>query len=139
MLRVFAKGCGAHLDPGSSPGMTTSNDPVLLVVIPAVSFVIPSVNFVIPDLIRDPVHLTDDGKGHRCSLDPGSSPGMTKTGETTCASVQRAATHHQIAQALVPMHHQQIQGALCRRHLKRGRPAGQAGAFPVGCLLWQQR
>ena len=132
MLRVFAKGCGAHLDPGSSPGMTTSNDPVLLVVIPALCF-------VIPDLIRDPVHLTDDGKGRRCSLDPGSSPGMTKTGETTCASVQRAATHHQIAQALVPMHHQQIQGALCRRDLKRGRPAGQAGAFPVGCLLWQQR
>ena len=32
---------------------------------------------VIPDLIRDPVHPADVCKGLWCTLDPGSSPGVT--------------------------------------------------------------
>jgi hypothetical protein len=38
----------------------------------------PDLFFVIPDLIRDPFRAADVCKGHRCTLDPGSSPGMTR-------------------------------------------------------------
>ena len=39
-----------------------------------------ALSFVIPDLIRDPLRTIDICRGERCTLDPGSSPGMTKAG-----------------------------------------------------------
>jgi hypothetical protein len=41
-------------------------------------FVVPAFHFVIPALSRDPVHPEGVCKGLWCTLDPGSSPGMTE-------------------------------------------------------------